>query len=202
MNFKQKALLLGVVCCLTACGTTTAHEYPSGWPPLAGMSSDCREVQGTYIDPNHFGFIFDKHGVVSETESTGDVPAWYAFGLDPSLVRFNETNVKNRAISISFDDTKTLVLSYFIEGKIVLSKNIPDTQWSCGKVGLNLITMDNPNAGFDKLPGHVASIRTSTLYRVGKRLIVKIADSGHGTLLYALPWHDSSISWFRFEALP
>jgi hypothetical protein len=189
----------GVAWCLTACGATTNNEYPNGWPPQVGMSSDCREVQGNYVDPNLFGYVLDKHGVV--IGRTGQIPAWDAFGLDPSLVRENEKNVKNRTVSISFNG-KSLVLSYSIKGSLILSKPVPDTQWSCGADGLKLTTISNPNAGFDKLPGHIARVRTSTLYRVGNQLIVKIADSSKGNLLYVLPWHDSSILWFRFEVAP
>ncbi|HEY6621089.1 MAG TPA: hypothetical protein VIY68_16195 [Steroidobacteraceae bacterium] len=185
--------------CLTACGATINVHYPSGWPPRVGMSSDCREVEGSYVDPNVFGYVFDKRGVA--IGRTGQVPAWDAFGFDPSLVRENEKTIKDRTVSISFDG-KTLVLSYSMKGSVVLSKPVPGTKWSCTADGLKLTTINNPNAGFDKLPGHTARIRTSTLYRVGNQLIVKIADSSNGSLLYVLPSHDSSTSWFRFEVAP
>ena len=200
MNFYRIALLSIVAFCLTACGTTAVHEYPRGWPPLAGMSSDCREVQGTYIDTNEWGHVFDKNGVV--TGNTGEITAWYAFGLNPSSIRSNETQVRNRAISISYDGSEILVMNYYIEGNILLSKRIPDTQWSCSKDGLNLTTMENSDAGFDKLPGSYSGKRTSTFYRVGNQLIVKIINSGQGMLLYALPKHDYSVSWYSFKTLP
>jgi hypothetical protein len=199
VKFKGKAFLSGVAWCLTAYGTTMSDEYPSGWPLLVGMSPDCREVHGNYIDPNDFGYVLDKHGVV--IGRTGQVAASYAFGIDPSLIRENEKKIKNRTISISFDGG-ALVIGYFIEGKVVLSKTVPATQWSCGTDGLKLTALNNPNAGFDKLPGRMAMTRTSTLYRVGNQLIVRIANASRGRLLYFLPWHDSSILWFKFEAVP
>jgi hypothetical protein len=86
------------------------HEYPSGWPPLVEMSLDCRQVEGNYIDPNDFGYIFGKRterrpkavavGKLGEVRGgvvagrTGQIAAWFAFGIDPSLVRHNEKNVK------------------------------------------------------------------------------------------------------------
>jgi len=182
----------------TSHGTKMSHD-PSGSLRLVGMSPDCREVQGNYIDPNNFGYVLGKNGVV--IGRTGQMGASSAFGIDPSLVRENERNLKNRTISISFDG-KTLVLGYCIEGRAVLSKPIPDTQWSCGADGLKLTTINNPNGGFDKLPGRVARIRTSTLYRVGNQLVVKIADSSRGWLLYVWPGHYSYVSWLKFEAVP
>jgi hypothetical protein len=82
-------------------------------------------------------------------------------------------------------------------GKAVLSKPIPDTQWSRGPDGLKLTTIDNTNEGFDKWPGRLARIRTSTLY-----LVVKIVDSSRGWLLYFWPWRYSYVSRPKLEAVP
>jgi hypothetical protein len=148
------------------------------------------------------GYIFDKKGRVLENESTGEVPAWFAFGLDPSLARENQTFLKNRTISISFEGARMLVLVYAIDGIPVLSKRIPDTQWSCGENGLALTLMNNPHGKIDKFPGEVAVSSISTLYRVGTQLIVKIVESGHGTVLYVFPLHEYSQGGYRFEAVP
>ncbi|MGO9137243.1 MAG: hypothetical protein ACLP9S_04580 [Syntrophales bacterium] len=190
------------VCSLSSCGTTEVHKYPQDWLGLSRMSSDCREVQGTYIDTNKIGYIFDNGESGKVIGRTGEIAAWYAFGLDPNAVHSNETNLKNREFSILFAENKVLVINYKIEGNVVISKKIPNTQWSCGKSGLILIAMENPHAHFDKLPGPCSGKRTSTLYRVGEELIIKITESGEGMLLYVLPWHDHTEWWYRFKASP
>jgi hypothetical protein len=47
---------------------------------LAGMSTDCREVQGHYVDPTNFPYAFGKNGVAMGR--AGQMGASYAL---PSL---------------------------------------------------------------------------------------------------------------------
>jgi hypothetical protein len=187
---------------LMSCGTTSTHQYPTQWPPLVGMSSDCREVRGTYIDLNvtHWEHVDQQQGVVTKTGGTLEA-AWLAFGfVDLAALRLNDPNVKSRLFSISVDDADAFIIGYLIDGKVVSSKNFSKAQWSCEKDGLTITTLEKAGSIVDKIPSHGSSKRIATVYRVADQLYVKSIDTASIMLLHVVPEEDIQVRWYRFPA--
>ncbi|SFV02754.1 hypothetical protein [Pseudoduganella namucuonensis] len=182
---------------LAACGGTSIQPYPDIWPPLTGMSSDCREVQGLYVDPNAWAWERRGKAVKGEPGAGGTLDAaWIALGFTGQ----GAPGAGRREFTLAFDGADTLVMEYLINGKTAAVKRLGRDKWSCGADGLRVVTLELSGAVIDKVPSHGSAQRSATLYRVGDSLYSRTIDSSDIKLLHALPRHSLKEQWQRFPA--
>lgn len=188
---------------LTAsCGTTKNQPYPSEWPSLVGMSLDCREVNGIYIDPNVMHWKFESYDAYGGSSKRGGKleAAWHILFPGTDGLRLEDTNVKSRAFSLNFDEHNSLAMEYIVDGKIVSSKTIPRESLSCGKDGLTMTTTEKTGAVMDKIPSYGKTSRIATLYRLGSHIYVKSMDNTSGVMVHVLPFNYHDEEWYRFSS--
>ena len=115
---------------LSACGTTSVQDYPAAWPPLTGMSAGCRDVAGTYIDPNARPW--------EPADAAGRQPNIYAAWVTLGFIAQGSAEGRKRSFSIAFADDGVLVLSYLMDNQPVASRRLAADKWRCDSNGLQL----------------------------------------------------------------
>lgn len=167
------------------------------------MSADCAEVGGTYSDPNlmHWKSV-EQHGSVSSKRGGSLEAAWSLFGfLDFSRLRLNDTTIKSRAFSISFAADGYLLIDYYVEGSLASTRRLDRSKWTCGKNGLQVITLERGGVISDLIPNDGWSRRTVNVNRVGSELIVKEINESRIYFLHVIPQHDYQVRWYRFPLI-
>ena len=197
-------LLVGLLSPLAHAGVFTTERvqtYPSDWPKLSGMSDTCVEIQGSFVDPNSWRWereenpgspLGSKYGGTREA-------AWIAFGLPAQVVRSEDPKVKSRTFTISIDPDRSVTVRYSIDEKVVTSRSFAKDQWSCGKDGLTITTLDRSGVVLDKYPNQGHAIRRSTIYRVNENLYIKTTYETKARVFYVVPQSFLNVSWLRFS---
>lgn len=195
-----KVLLLPTVAIAGAFSKETIQPYPSSWPALAGMSANCAEVQGSYIDPNERRWKHEQQPDSLYGEKLGPQydKAWIAFGLSPKEVQHETRYAVPRVFSIEMAADRTVLVKYTIGGMLVSSRSFGRGQWSCNAEGLVLTVFDRKGRGIDKVPYHGHSITRATLYRVREHLYVKSERRSKDWLLHVVPQSYHDVDWLRF----
>lgn len=168
------------------------------------MSADCREVSGTYVDPNamHWQSV-EQHGGVTSSRGGTLEAAWPLFGfLDAARLRLNDTTVTSRAFSISFSADGDLVIDYYVEGSLVATRRFDRSTWTCGANGLQVTTLERKGAISDLVPNEGWSTRMLGLHRGEGELIVKEMNESRIYFLHMIPRHDDTVRWYRFSTSP
>ncbi|WP_056394015.1 hypothetical protein [Massilia sp. Root418] len=191
---RHAAIAIAVPCALllSACGTTSVQDYPAAWPPLTGMSADCREVAGTYIDPNTRPW--------EPADAAGRQPNIYAAWVTLGFIAQGSAVGRKRSFSIAFADDGALVLGYLMDNRPVASRRLGPDKWRCGSDGLQVLTLERSGALMDKVPNHGEMQRTATLYRIGNTLYSKRVNDSRIKLLHVLPEQHYRVQWERFQA--
>lgn len=185
---------------LSPCWSAEVQPYPPSWPELKAMSADCREVSGTYSDPNlmHWKSVEQHGGVTSKHGGTLEA-AWPLFGfLDYNRLHLNDTTVKSRVFSISFAADGDLVVDYYVEGSLVSTRRFDTSKWTCGRNGLQVTTLERKGVISDVIPNDGWSTRTVSLYRGRGELVVKEINESKIYFLHVIPRHDHEVRWYRF----
>jgi hypothetical protein len=199
-------LIFGVQ--LLACGpypcfSAELKPYSSSWPEVKVMSADCREVSGTYVDPNlmHWKTVEQHGGVTSKHDGTLEA-AWPLFGfLDYNRLRLNDTRVKLRAFSISFAADGDLIVDYYVDGNLVATRHFDSSKWTCGTNGLQVTTLERKGVISDLIPNDGWSRGTVILFREGGELIVKEINESKIYFLHVIPQHNYELRWYRFPSV-
>lgn len=168
------------------------------------MSADCREVSGTYVDPNamHWQSV-EQHGGVTSSRGGSLEAAWPLFGfLDATRLRLNDTTVKSRTFSITFSGDGDLVIDYDVDGSPVATRRFDRSTWTCGANGLQVTTLERKGVISDVVPNDGESKRTLGLYREKCALIVKETNEARIYFLHMIPRHDRAVRWYRFSTSP
>lgn len=177
---------------LSACSTTTVQDYPAAWPPLAGMSADCREAAGTYIDLNARPW--------EPVDAAGKQPNLYAAWATLGFIGQGNAPGRKRSFAVTFVDADTLFISYLMDNQPVATHRLERDKWRCDADGLHVITIERTGALVDKVPNHGELQRTATLYRVGNMLYVRRATDARIMMLHVLPDQRFRSQWERFQA--
>jgi hypothetical protein len=204
---KFLALLVGLFSPLAQAGVfTTEHVqiYPSTWPKFSGMSDTCVEIQGTFVDTNRWHWEHEEYPGSPLGNKFGGTreAAWIAFGLPAQEVRPDDPKIKSRTFTISIDTEQSVIVRYSIDEKVVASRFFTKDQWSCGKDGLTITTLDRSGVVLDKLPNQGRTIRRSTIYRLDGYLYIKTTDETKARVLSIVPQAFLNIAWFRFPERP
>ena len=178
------------------------ERYPDGWPSWSGMSADCREVFGTYIDPNVMRWDSNETTDTGVTVRRGGRldAAWWAFGIRSDALRLNTSREVRRSFSLARHGDE-VVLDYYVEGLRAESLTIGEGKWLCTVDGLSLVTRERFGNIIDA-PGHAKTTLTVTLYRIGPQLYVKSSSHADLRLFDFLPWREEDVRWYRFESTP
>jgi hypothetical protein len=193
-----------LACSLPPCWSADVQPYPPDWPELKAMSADCREVSGTYVDPDamHWQSV-EQHGGVTSSRGGTLEAAWPLFGfLDAARLRLNDATVKSRTFSITFSDDGDLVIDYDVEGSLVATRRFDRGTWTCGANGLQVTTLERKGAISDVAPNDGRSTRTLALHRGEGGLIVKEMNESTIYFLHMIPRHDQAVRWYRFPTSP
>ncbi|KQV80277.1 hypothetical protein ASD15_15570 [Massilia sp. Root351] len=177
---------------LSACSTSTVQDYPAAWPPLSGMSADCREVAGAYIDLNARPW--------EPVDAAGKQPNLYAAWATLGFIEQGNAPGRKRSFALAFIDADTLLISYLMDNQPVASRRLARNKWRCDAGGLHVTTMERSGALVDKVPNHGELQRTATLYRVGNTLYVRRATDARIMMLHVLPEQRFRSQWERFQA--
>lgn len=175
------------------------QPYPSEWPPLANIISECTYVTGTYIDPNKERYLWEERpesrfgSKISRFEG-----AWLLFGFKATDVRASEAKGKIRTFAIEFGQKNELRLRYFIDGEIVVEKTFAPEDFHCTSDGMTIIVStktgkvyDWPNLGFSR--------EEITLNKSHGYLYVRSSSHIVSLVLYAYPSKTKTVRWFRFS---
>jgi hypothetical protein len=186
-----------------SCWSAEVQPYPPGWPELAGMSADCREVAGMYVDPNRMHWqSVEQHGGVTSKRGGSLEAAWPAFGfLDYDRLRLNDSSIRQRAFSIAFAPDGDLVIDYYLERNGVSTRRLDRSKWACDKNGLHATTLERKGVISDLIPNRGWSRRSVSLHRVGSELFVKEINESTIYYLHVLPVHDHEERWHRFPVV-
>lgn len=191
-------VLLFVAC---AAPTASAEEqaYPAGWPQLLSTSASCKEIEGTYVDPNGYRINEPQDGWTTAKQGYLLAAAWEIFGfLDFDRLLLNDTRITSRAFALSVGADGTFAINYFAEGNLLSTKRIGRSKWSCDKEGLHATTLERTGVIADLIPNHGWSRRAVTLHRVGSELIASEMNESLVFYLKIIPIRRRELRWHRF----
>lgn len=176
------------------------QSFPIGWPALKGMSENCAEVQGSYIDPNqrrweHEEFPASRLGEKSGGQYHG---VWWALGLSHQEVQPDVQHAMPRTFSVALTENQGVSITYLIGEKLVSSRTFARGEWSCGADGLTLTVLDRKGPGMDKIPYHGHFVHRATLYRVNEDLYLKFERRSEMWLAHVVPQWSHDVEWLRF----
>lgn len=201
MRGRCKRVLVALAAlAMTACIRVSVPDQPNDWPRLSGMSSDCREVTGAYVDPNttiwdHIDFSANGRSV----SKTGAHPqlAWSVLRIPPSNLDLEHTRVRSRSFTLRFADGE-VVIDYRLDHEIVETVHVSPDRWTCTRQGLILDFGGKTGQVVDKLPSAGADHYEVSLYRYDGDLYVKASSRLGALVVYALPLIDVKDAWYRF----
>lgn len=198
---KVQRLTIGLLFFSCSAATVSAEEqpYPTGWPQLLSASADCKEIEGTYVDPNGYRIIEPQDGWSTARQRYLLDAAWEVFGfLDFDRLLLHDRRITSRAFALSVGDDGTLAVDYYAGGNLLSTKRIGQSKWSCDKEGLHATTLERTGVISDLIPNHGWSRRAVTLHRVGSELIASEINESMVFYLKVIPIHNFELRWHRF----
>lgn len=145
MKFLKKIIVLILFSYLYS---DDGYKYPMNYPKVTTNHSNCKEIEGVYIDPD-FG-RYEKREEYKQYPTMQEI--YWIFNLKPSETNSGDFSVDSRKFSLSFDENNSLILKYFIDDNLYFSKKFQSSDWSCSKEGLTLITQSGQKYKMDLIP--------------------------------------------------
>jgi len=165
------------------------------------MSNDCREIVGTYVDPNVTTWDREEHsanGMIYRFGGHAQM-AWIVLKIPSSNLKVTETKVHPRSFSLSFAGDQ-VVIDYSLDHEIVETVHVSREYWSCNEEGL-ILRLGQNRLVVDKLPSQGSMNYHVTLYRRGGELYARASDRISGVMLYLIPLVDVEDKWYRFPVV-
>jgi hypothetical protein len=184
---------------LTACIRISTPDQPKDWPHRSGMSKDCREVIGIYVDPNMITWDHEEYAANGSISKRGAHPqqAWAILQIPGSNLKLQETRVRARSFGLSFVGDQ-VVIDYWLDHVVVETVRVAKANWSCTEQGLVLHLGEKTGQVVDKLPAQGSSNYWIILDRRGDDLYAKASSRVGAMVLYTLPLIDVDDKWYRF----
>ncbi|XLZ70600.1 hypothetical protein ABT364_01155 [Massilia sp. SR12] len=176
------------------------QSFPSAWPALKGMSANCAEIQGSYIDPNQRRWDYEEFresqlGVKSGGHYHG---VWWALGLPHQEVQPEVRHALPRTFAVVLTADQGVTINYRIGEKLISSRTFGKGEWSCDADGLTLTVLDRKGQGMDIIPYHGHFVRRATLYRVNEFIYLRAEDRSKTWLAHVIPKSSLNVEWVRF----
>lgn len=181
------ALLVLSLTIVAGCSSNRIQSPPPDWNDLPILSGDCSEVFGNY-------------GEAYSRESGNPVPSIWAFGFYNTLdkVRAGDETVKSRRVLIALGTENEIVISYFVDEKLITSRIAYKADYSCSPNGLDLIIRNEYGTVYDKLPNYGNIEEVATLWRDQQYLYVRRILKYRALTLYSIPSWGKNEAWYRF----
>lgn len=195
MKFFKKILILILFSYLYS--NNDGYKYPTDYPKLTTNHTDCKEIEGVFIDPD-----FGRYEIREEYKQYPTAQEIYrVFNLKPSETNSGDFSVDSRKFSLSFDENKSLVLNYYIDDNLYFSKKFNSSDLSCSKEGLTLITQHGQKYKIDLLPGFAYETQNILLSKVNNGLVVTHNRNIYWGYLYIIPSFSNEIRWIYYPSV-
>lgn len=186
---KVALFVFGIALSVTGC-TSFNTPRPDNWPESSNPKSDCRDVVGTYVEPN---VLRDRRVTPAYTDGGTLDAIWPIFGW----YNLSDQSVKSRKFRVNFDETNAIVIDYWLNGALAAKKVIPFEEYRCERGLLKFDSYTKKGDVYDA-PGPGVSTNSVEMLKTNRQLLVKFSSLTAAIVWGIVPRIHTFVYWLRF----